>query len=149
MFDLIKKIIEKGNNSSPAATTPPGFRTRMAAAVVLLEAAHADNDCKAAELDHVMETLKTNFGLSPEYSEELLDLAHREREQAPDLWQFTNRINQRYSKEEKIEVMEAVWRIIHADGRLDAHEDYFAHKLANLLRLTHKEMIEAKIRARG
>ena len=38
MFDLIKKIIEKRNNSSPAATTPPGFRTRMAAAVVLLEA---------------------------------------------------------------------------------------------------------------
>ena len=49
---------------------------------------------------------------------------------------------------EKMEVMEAVWRIIHIDGQLEKHEDHFAHKLSNLLRLTHKELIDAKIKAR-
>jgi uncharacterized tellurite resistance protein B-like protein len=44
--------------------------------------------------------------------------------------------------------MESVWRVIHIDGRLEGHEDHFAHKLANLLRLTHKELIDAKISAR-
>jgi uncharacterized tellurite resistance protein B-like protein len=44
--------------------------------------------------------------------------------------------------------MESVWRIIHIDGRLEGHEDQFAHKLANLLRLTHGELIDAKIQAR-
>ncbi len=44
--------------------------------------------------------------------------------------------------------MEAVWRIILIDDHLEAHEDHFAHKLANLLRLNHIELINAKLRAR-
>ena len=44
--------------------------------------------------------------------------------------------------------MESVWSIIFADGKLDANEDYFAHKLANLLRLSHGEMIDAKLAAK-
>ncbi len=44
--------------------------------------------------------------------------------------------------------MESVWRVIHIEGRLAGHEENFAHKLANLLRLTHKELIDAKISAR-
>jgi hypothetical protein len=39
-------------------------------------------------------------------------------------------------------------RIIHIDGRLEEREDYFAHKVANLLRLTHKQLIDAKLSAR-
>jgi uncharacterized tellurite resistance protein B-like protein len=57
-------------------------------------------------------------------------------------------MNTNFTKEEKIAVMEAVWRIIHLDAHLEAHEDHFAHKLANLLRLTHSELIDAKIKAR-
>ena len=44
--------------------------------------------------------------------------------------------------------MEDVWHIILLDGKLDKHEDYYAHKLANLLHLTHKQMIAAKLKAR-
>ena len=149
MFDLFRKIIEKKTDNESDAAADTGLRTRLAAAVILLEAAHADDDCAEVELGHVMETLKITFSLSHEHTEGLVELAHEERKQALDLWQFTNHVNQLYSKEEKIEVMEAVWRIIHSDGRLEAHEDHFAHKLANLLRLTHGEMIEAKIKARG
>lgn len=49
---------------------------------------------------------------------------------------------------EKVIVMESVWRIIHIDAHLESHEDHFAHKLANLLRLTHAELINAKIKAK-
>jgi uncharacterized tellurite resistance protein B-like protein len=44
--------------------------------------------------------------------------------------------------------MESVWGIILIDDHLEAHEDHFAHKLANLLRLSHSELIDAKLRAR-
>ncbi|MBW7865764.1 MAG: TerB family tellurite resistance protein, partial [Candidatus Hydrogenedentes bacterium] len=39
-----------------------------------------------------------------------------------------------------------LWRVINADGSLDAHEDHLAHKLMDLLRLNHKQFIEAKLR---
>ncbi|MEW6519510.1 MAG: TerB family tellurite resistance protein [Thermodesulfobacteriota bacterium] len=149
MFDLLKKII----SSRPADQEKPApgrvDDTCLAAGVLLLETAHIDEECTAEEMAHVVDTLRSAFSLAPEYVEELLALARAEREKALDLWQFTNRMNQHYSLQEKMALMEAVWRIIFADGRLEAHEDYFAHKLANLLRLNHKQLIEAKLQARA
>jgi uncharacterized tellurite resistance protein B-like protein len=77
-----------------------------------------------------------------------VELARAEREHAVDLWEFTNAVNGNFSREEKIKVVEAVWRIIFADGEIDKHEDYFVRKLTNLLRLTHREMIGAKLRVK-
>jgi uncharacterized tellurite resistance protein B-like protein len=39
-----------------------------------------------------------------------------------------------------------VWEIAYTDGKLDKYEDYLVHKLAKLLHLTHKQLIEAKLR---
>jgi len=123
-------------------------RTRIAASVILLEAAHVDNECTVEELDHVIETLRSDFKLSREHAEELVELAHHERKNAVDLFEFTNHINNEFSKAEKKAVLKAVWRIIHIDGRLEKHEDHFARKLTHLLRLAPADMIDAKLKAR-
>ena len=148
MFDLIKKLISSKSDKKEDSQEERELKRNIAACVLLIEAAYIDNECSEDEMDHVIATLKSKFGLSHEYADELIDLAHEERKNAVDLWQFTNHMNQNYSQEEKIEVMEDVWRIIHIDGQLEQHEDYFAHKLANLLRLTHKQLIDAKLKAR-
>ena len=148
MLNFIRQtLISKGQVTSDSE---PGKedRTRIAASVILLEAAHADHKCTEEELDHVIETLRSDFNLSKVHAEDLLELAHRERTQAVDLYEFTNHINNEFSKEEKKAVLEAVWRIIHIDGHLEKHEDHFARKLTHLLRLTHKDMIDAKLKAR-
>ena len=148
MFDLIKKIIS-GSPDEEERGKGVEDKAHLAAGVLLLETAHIDDECTEDEMAHVIDTLRSEFNLSPEYVEELIELAGAEREKALDLWQFTNQMNQHYCLEEKMALMEAVWRIIFADGRLEAHEDHFAHKLANLLRLTHKQLIEAKLKARA
>lgn len=148
MFDLIKKVLANKRGGITISAQESEVRTRVAACVLLLETAHADDDCTAEELSHVMEVIQNDFAISPKQAEELIAFAYRERDQAVDLWQFTNQINQQFSRQEKLRVMEAVWRVIHADGQLEKHEDYFAHKLATLLRLKHQDMIDAKVSAR-
>ena len=148
MLSLIKKIITAHPDKPETAPGSVEEQNRLAACVLLLEAAHSDDKCTAEELDHVIATLKNDFSLKQAHVDELIELAHRERDNAIDLWQFTNHINQHYSKKDKLSVMESVWSIIFADGKLDANEDYFAHKLANLLRLSHGEMIDAKLAAK-
>ena len=120
----------------------------IALCVLLIEAAHVDGECSDEEMSHVIETLTDKCGVLKEDIDELIEKAYQERKDAIDLFAFTRYLNQNYSKEEKLKVMESVWRVIHIDGRLEGHEDHFAHKLANLLRLTHKELIDAKISAR-
>ena len=147
MFDRIRNIVSI-TKADEENTEDHEMKTHIAACVLFLEAAHIDNECTDDEMDHLIESVKSRFNLSPAHAAELIDLAHSRRNDAVDLWQFTNHMNQHYSKEEKIEILEMVWQIIHVDGRLDKHEDHFVHKLANLLRLNHKELIDAKITAR-
>jgi uncharacterized tellurite resistance protein B-like protein len=148
MFDLIRKILGNSQGGVTVSESENLDRTQLASCVVLLEAAHADYECTDEELDHVVQTLQAEFGVTHEYARELLDLAHQERSQAVDIWQFTNQINQEFSKDEKRAVLEGVWRIIYADGVLEKHEDQFIRKLTSLLRLSHKDMIDAKLKIR-
>ena len=147
MFKFIRQTLL---NSKGQIDTGPEReeKTRIAASVILLEAAYADHECTDDELDHVIETLSSDFDLSRKHVEDLLEMAHRKRGQAVDLFEFTNHINNEFSHEEKRAVLEAAWRIIYIDGQLEKHEDHFVRKLTHLLRLSHKEMIEAKLKAR-
>jgi len=148
MFNFIRQTLLNRGQEPSESGADSGDRTRIAASVILLEAAHADHECTDEELDHVIETLRSDFNLTRKHAEDLIELAHRERNQAVDLFEFTNHINNEFSKDEKKAVLEAVWRIIHIDGQLEKHEDYFARKLTHLLRLSHKDMIDAKLKAR-
>ncbi len=147
MFGLLKKIIGSGLKNDSQEDNGEQ-KLHIASCVLLLEAAHVDDQCDDDEMDQLIETLRSKYDLSPECVAELIELARAERKNAVDLWEFTNQMNQNYSIEEKIAVMEDVWRVIHIDGQLEKHEDYFAQKVANLLRLTHKQKIDAKLKAR-
>jgi uncharacterized tellurite resistance protein B-like protein len=147
MLANLKKILTNKPVSS-RSTKDAELTSHIAAGVLLLEAAHVDDECTEEELDHVIQTLKVKFNLGNAQVQELIEIAHRERDTAVDLWEFTNHINQNFTLDEKLTVMEDVWRVIHADGKLDQHEDYFVHKLDNLLRLSHEQLINAKIKAR-
>ena len=146
MIGLIKKILS--NDTTQVATGTTEDEAHIALCVLMIEAAHIDGECSDEEMAHVIETLVEKCGVPKQEIDELIELAYKRRKDTIDLFTFTRYLNQHYSKEEKLEVMESVWRVIHIDGRLEGHEDHFAHKLANLLRLTHKELIDAKIRAR-
>ena len=148
MFSVIRSIIK--GTSAPGKESPEDQEQKkhIAAGVLLLEAAHIDNECTEEEMEHIVSTLRAKFDLSDGCVAELLEMAHEDRNEAIELWQFTNHINQHFSKAEKIAVMEDVWRIIFMDGQLEMHEDHYAHKLAKLLRLSHKQMIDAKLKAR-
>ena len=108
--------------------------------------ASIDGEFSDIERDNILSILKKEYQLSDEYAVLLLEASKNELKQSIDLWQFTNLINQNYSKEEKIDIIEMIWNIVYADGKLNQHEDYLIHKLANLLRLTHKQLIDAKLK---
>jgi len=147
MIYLIKKVLgKKEDKKEPDTRTEQD--THVALCVLMLEAAHVDGECSSEEMEHVVSTLTTKCGVERQAIDELIDLAYKKRRDSVDLFSFTRYLNQNYSMEEKVTVMESVWRVIHIDGQLEGHEDHFAHKLAKLLRLSHKDLIDAKIRAR-
>ena len=147
MIDLVRRFFEKGQGTgSGDQGTPESHDVRVAVCALFLEMANIDGKFSASEQDHVISLLKRQYGLSDQHVVELMGASQKGLKDSIDLWQFTNLINQNYSRDEKIQIIEMVWQIVYADGRLDKHEDYLVHKLAKLLRLTHKDLIDAKLK---
>ena len=145
----LKNILDKRIEVVPESQEPDGIeRIQVATCIILLEVAKSDDEFSSIEKATVKAILKKKFDVSAEAVEELIEMASKKREESVDLWQFTNLINQNYTKEEKIKIVESAWRVIYADEKLDSYEDYFVHKLAKLLQLDHSELIEAKLKTK-
>jgi uncharacterized tellurite resistance protein B-like protein len=142
MFSNLKSIFSVPEGELAKVNT---VDLTLAFCVLLLETARADEEFSDEEHDRVVTVLKSRFSLSNEESEELINLASRAREESLDLWGFTNRINKTYDREARRRILKEIWRIVYADGTLDAHEDYLVRKLTHLLRLSHRDMIDAKV----
>lgn len=128
--------------------TPPEEQVRVATCVLLLEVARADGEFTPEEHAHIMETLRRRFALSEAEADDLLQTSAAARRESMDLWRFTHRINAACSRAQKLDIIAEVWRVILADGTLDAHEDFLVHKLARLLNLAHPDLISQKLRVR-
>ena len=147
MIELVKRFFSKESMSPlPERSSGSSHDVRVATCALFLEMAHIDGEFNESEKEQIIQTLKEEHGLSSEAVAELLKAAKEELKGSIDLWQFTNLINQNYSLDEKIRIIEMVWQLAYTDGTLDKHEDYLLHKLGNLLRLTHKQLIEAKLK---
>lgn len=121
---------------------------RVATCAVMLEIANIDGEFSDDERERIVSFLESHFGLSSEIAHELIEKAAKELENSIDLWSFTNRINQNYNREEKIGIVEMIWEIVFTDDYLDKHEDYLMKKLGKLLRLSHKDLMDAKMKSK-
>ena len=150
MIDLIKKVFgkqeEAGLEDTGHADDVETHDVRIATCALFLEMANIDGEFTDLELKAVVSILRDEYDLTEEHATEITRQAGKELEESLDLWSFTNMINENYSEDEKIHVVELLWKIVFVDGKLDKHEDYLVRKLARLLRLPHKKLIEAKLR---
>jgi uncharacterized tellurite resistance protein B-like protein len=147
MIDVLKHFFSStaaGTKTDSAQTG--GHDTRVAACALFLEMARIDESFTPAETREVVAILQKRYGLDPEHVNALMAAADRELEQSVDYWRFAERINRHYSIQEKVEIIELLWRIVYVDGRLDKYENYLMHKFANLLRLSHDQLIGAKLK---
>ena len=143
MFNRIKSLLQA--DAAPAGETH-FERVQVATCALLMEVAHSDGHYRSVEAKIVHELLANTFNLSPATVTELIDYSHQHRQDSADLFQFAREINTHFSREEKADVMEGIWRVIYADGTLDKFEDALARQLATLLRLDHQDVIERKLK---
>jgi uncharacterized tellurite resistance protein B-like protein len=146
MKDFLGRVFGAGQDG-PAERSE--VDVRVAACALFLEMANIDNEFSEVERQQILTLLREEFDLDEEHALALAREAAAELEGSTDLWHFTHQINDNYSNEEKLRVVELLWQIVYADGHVDAHEDYLVHKMTKLLRLPHKAMIEAKLRVTG
>ncbi|MBW2648326.1 MAG: TerB family tellurite resistance protein [Deltaproteobacteria bacterium] len=148
MIDLVKKFFGKMTKNDSTGREESFHDIRIATCALLLEMSQIDGDFSESERESILSAIREDYHVDDEHATAILEAADEELKGNLDLWQFTNLINHNYTPEEKIKIIEMVWRIAYTDGRLEKHEDFLAHKLANLLHLSHRQLIDAKIKIR-
>jgi uncharacterized tellurite resistance protein B-like protein len=147
MLDIVKRFFSKTTaDATQDANRNTEHDVRIAACALFLEMARIDETFTEAEMDTILSIMKEKYGLPQEHADALIAEADKELAESVDLWQFARRINDNYSTDEKIEVIETLWRMVYIDGKMDEHEHYLMNKLKNLLRLSHNQLIDAKLK---
>jgi uncharacterized tellurite resistance protein B-like protein len=146
MIDMLKRIFTKtaGDAASRQPHSPQDIRVAVCALCV--EIARIDETFSQQELETLIGILTDKYDLSPQHAHDLIAQADKELDKSVDLWQFARAINENFSIDEKVEIMEILWRIVYVDGKMEPNEHYLMNKLSNLLRLSHKQMIDAKLK---
>lgn len=149
MFRTLKDLFD--SFTQPSTTQSPAARAhavQLAAAVLLVEVVRFDAAMDDAERSIMVTALRSKFALSDDELERLLELAVTTSKTAYDYQRFTSSLNDHFTQDQKIQLVEAMWQVAYADARLDENEMHTISKVAGLLHVTHGEYIAAKMRAK-
>ncbi len=147
MLDIVKRFFSK-TESETAKNIDQATEhdVRVAACALFVEMARIDEKFTEAEMNTILSIVQDRYGLSREHADALVAEADKELDKSVDLWQFARLINENYSIDEKIEIIEILWRMVFVDGKMDRYEHYLMNKLKNLLRLSHDQLIASKLK---
>lgn len=143
--DLIKQLF----GDAPDDGMDGEARLRLAGAVLLLEIAKADFELDKRELASIEQALSDQFQLDPEDAAELLREARQEHADVTSLQPYVEALNRNLTRQDKRELLDGLWRVAHADGVLDAHEEHMMRRIADMLYLSHADYIQAKLKITG
>jgi len=145
MIGALKNLFEM-----PARESEEDRRHRMhlAAAALLVETARADFTEDLAERDALETLLADALELERAEVHELVEAASERVDEATSLYEFTRVINDHYSAEQKLQLVDSMWAVAYTDGDLDKYEEHLIRQVAELTYVPHGDYIRSKLAAR-
>ena len=86
-------------------------KLQIATVALFLEMMYMDDKVEPAEQEIILSLIHQNFSLTDEQITSLVEIAEQKRKQATDYFEFTSLINKEYSLEQKIRLIESLWKI--------------------------------------
>ena len=138
--------------AAPESRPVPGFERRhlqVAVAALLHEARRADYHAGDDEYAVAQHALVELFGLGKERCVAVLEEGRARAEQLHSFYAPVTVIKRDFSLEERMRLVEHLWRVAYANGKLDPYEDHYVRKIAHLLHVPNTQSMLARNRARG
>jgi uncharacterized tellurite resistance protein B-like protein len=117
---------------------------RIASAALLVHAMAIDGTVTEDETKRLHQLISEHFALSPEEVNQLLVEAEQRERDAVDIYRFTSVLRDALPLERKREIIAMMWRVVFADGRLEALEDNLIWRTAELLAVPARDRMQLK-----
>jgi uncharacterized tellurite resistance protein B-like protein len=142
MFESFRKFLADVSQGGkhPAHFEPNDYR--LAAAALLVHAAEIDGNISDLERTTLHQVIKRHFDLDETQTNTLLAEATQAEHEAVDLYHFTRLLNRALDEDGRRRMVEMMWEIVYADGRVTEFESNLIWRAADLLGISSRERIE-------
>jgi uncharacterized tellurite resistance protein B-like protein len=149
MLDALKSFLAEFGEGTK---TPPAFESgdyRLAAAALLIHVMTIDGQEKEHEYDKLRTILRKQFDLDDKQTDVLIEAATAADREAIDLYRFTSLLNRSLDEAGRLRIVEMMWQIVYADGKVNEFEDNVLWRAADLLHISSRDRIEMRRRVSG
>lgn len=122
---------------------------RLSAAALLVHVAVSDDSFDEAERGVLLDALIQRFDVDPDDAGALIESAVAADREAVDLYQFTSMVNRALDDEGKKKLVEMLFLMGYADGKLTEFEDNIVWRAAELLHVAAQDRVEIRRRIRA
>ena len=138
--DLLNRLIQP----NPAPITDGD--ARLALTALLVRVARSDHAYSGAEQRLIDEITRDRYGLSAADATALRAEAEAMEAEAPDTVRFTRAIKEAVAYEDRLDVIEALWKVVLADGQRAQEEDALLRLVTSLLGISDPDSAMARQR---
>ena len=149
MLRALKRVLAAAQAETPAVPAHERRQLQLAVAVLVHEARRADYGEGEQESATAEGALAEIFGLEAHEAAALLDEGRARAQQLTSFYAPLTVIKREFSLEDRILLVEHLWRITFADGQLNLYEDHYVRKIAHLLYVPNTQSMLARNRARS
>jgi uncharacterized tellurite resistance protein B-like protein len=122
---------------------------RLAAAALLVHVATLEGDLSPASREKLHALLKSRFELDDTLTNELIDVAVAADHEAIDFYHFTSLLNRALNEEGRQRIVEMMWEMVYADGRVSEFEDNVMWRVSDLLGVSTRDRIALRQEVAG
>ena len=106
--------------------------------------ARSDGDISKDELSVLMEEIQSISKKVGKDRLEILKIIEIYSQDSVSFYEFIEDINKDYSKEQKHSLLQFMWKIAYADGKLDIDEERLVRRVSNLINIKDIEVLKLK-----
>lgn len=152
MLASLKRFLE--TTLSPTASTEDDAASRehrlaLAATALMLQISAIDRNEDQREIETILSAADVLTTFTEDERHGLLELAREHVDNATSLYEFTGVINDLCSHDERLGIVEQLWRVALADDHLDSLEEHLIRRVADLFHLTPSEFVQCRHRAKA
>jgi len=146
MIDRLKSVVQKLTQPQLQHVREFSQEELKAAAVVLLvEVMMADHRIEENEKRQLLESTMSLLNTTREESMEIIGQALSRHDKLVSLYDLTRVINLHFNQDRKLELIGHMWRMAYSDRQWDKYEEHLIRKVADLLYISHKDFVHARI----
>ena len=138
MFNFFKK------KNQSIEKTKTYFVVELTASILAYEIARSDGDISQSELSLLYDEIKKISAKVGKKEEKILEIIEEYSKNSVSFHEFINDINESYTKEDKLSLIQFLYDVAYADKILEVSEERLIRRVAELIKIKDIEVLKIK-----